>query len=93
MKTFGGNLRAHRDDKDDREDCGADEIAEMHRHRNGIAAGFSQCRRGDFDDPEAQRYGRNLAQCFRESRGYHVDFYSMIHGRRIDGKLLFSSKA
>lgn len=46
--------------------CATDEIAEVPRHADGIAAGLSQCRRKDLDDPEGQRHRRNLAQRFAD---------------------------
>ena len=50
-----------RDHEDADEDEAADGVAEVHRHRNGIAAGFAKRRCKDLDDPEYQRDFRNLA--------------------------------
>jgi hypothetical protein len=36
------------------EDGGAEQVAEMQGHREGIAAGLAQGGGGDLDDPEAQ---------------------------------------
>ena len=39
----------------------ASRVAEIHRHRHGVAAGLAERRREDLDDPEAERDFRNLA--------------------------------
>jgi hypothetical protein len=49
------------DGENRREDPGADQIAEIHRHRYRVPAGLSQRRGQDLDDPERQRDLRNLA--------------------------------
>jgi hypothetical protein len=41
-----------------------DQIAEIHRHRHGVAAGLAESRRKDLDDPETQRDLWNLAGLF-----------------------------
>lgn len=40
VKRLGPDLRDHRDGKDDREDAGTDQIAQVHGHRQRIAARF-----------------------------------------------------
>ena len=62
MKLLRGDLRQDRNDKSDRENSGANQIAQMHRHRNRVPAGLPQRGRGNLDDPEDQRDLRNLAQ-------------------------------
>ena len=42
MERLRGNLRDDGDDKDADEDDAADRVAEIQRHRDGIAAGFSK---------------------------------------------------
>jgi hypothetical protein len=38
------------------------QVAQVHRHGDGIAAGFSQGRRHHLDDPESQRHLRDLGE-------------------------------
>lgn len=56
------HLRGDGNSEDDREDRGADEIAEIHRHRDGIAAGFTERRGENLDDPEAERDGGDFSR-------------------------------
>ncbi len=56
-------LRDDRGDKKDRKNGRANEIAEVHRHRHGVAAGFTQGGRENFDNPENQRDFWHFAQC------------------------------
>lgn len=42
------NLHDHRREEDRREDKRAGEITEIHRHRDRVAAGFTERRGGDF---------------------------------------------
>src|SRR3569623_808380 len=58
----GAHLRRDRCDEERREDRGADQIAEVQRHRHGVAGGLAERRRRDLDDPEAQRRLRHLAE-------------------------------
>jgi len=61
MKFLRHDLRDHRGDENADEDEAADGVAEIHRHRNGVAAGFAKRGRDDLDDPEYQRDFRDLA--------------------------------
>ncbi len=54
MEFAGAHLGENSDQKQDGKDAGADKVAEIHRHRNGIAACLAKCCRKDFDDPEDQ---------------------------------------
>ena len=46
---------------------GADQIAKIHGHRDRVAARFTQRGGEDFDNPEGQRYLRNLTGSFSKS--------------------------
>jgi hypothetical protein len=54
-----GDLGDNRENPD--EDEARDGIAEVHRHRNRVAAGFAERRRQYLDDSEYERDLRNLA--------------------------------
>jgi hypothetical protein len=60
------SLRYDLSPDDANEDCKQDQraqrITEIQRHREGVAAGFSQGRCGNLDDPERQRDFRNLVE-------------------------------
>jgi len=56
------DLYEHRREEDRREDERAGEITEIHRHRDRVAAGFTQRGRGDFRQPERGGDGRNFAE-------------------------------
>lgn len=62
MKFFGAHLGGNCDQKQDGKDAGADKVAEIQRHRNGIAARLAKRGRQDFDDPENQCDFRHLAE-------------------------------
>ena len=70
--TDGNVLRlicgGHGDGEDRRKDRGADQVAEIHRHGHGVAAGLAERRREDLDDPEYQRDFRNLGWVLDERR-------------------------
>ncbi len=61
MKSFCCHLSYDGDNKDGKENGGADRVAQLHRHGEGIPTRFSERRREDFDDPEGQSDFRNLA--------------------------------
>ena len=60
---FPGNLGDDRDHENAQEDETADRVAEVHRHRDGIAARLPKRRREDLDNPEPERHLRDFAQC------------------------------
>jgi hypothetical protein len=61
VEFLGSDLSGDQRNKDCRKDHGADEIAEIQRHRDGVAAGLAERGRGDLDDPEAERDFRDFA--------------------------------
>jgi hypothetical protein len=70
MKFFGPDLHQDRDDKNDAEYSRADKITgalsisgsfAKPRHRYGVAAGFTERRREDLNDPKRKRNLRNFA--------------------------------
>jgi hypothetical protein len=64
------DLRDHGGQEDCRENAGADQIAEVHGHRNGITAGFAQRGGGNLDEPEAKRHFWDFGQSVF-SGGFH----------------------
>src|SRR3954447_1147960 len=91
MKSLGANLQRYGDHERHGEDRRRDKIAEVQRHRNGVAARFSQCRRQDLDDPEAKRDCRNLAQ--RRWFGSHVFTRWLVVEWKLTRERLCSSKS
>jgi hypothetical protein len=61
MELFGGYLKTDQYDQQGQEYDAASQIAQIHRHCDGIAAGLTQRGRQNFDDPESQRDGWYLA--------------------------------
>ena len=55
------NLGADGDDKNSGEDHGADQIAKVQRHRDGVSAGLAQGRCEYLDDSEPERDRWNFA--------------------------------
>ena len=62
MKRFPGDLRCDDGDKDTDENNAGNDIAQIQRHRHGIAAGLAKRRRKDFDHPKGQSDFRDLAR-------------------------------
>ena len=60
MEFFRGDLRNHRNDEYAEKNEAADGVAEVHRHRYGVAARLPQSGREYLDDPEDKRDFRNL---------------------------------
>jgi hypothetical protein len=67
MKSFRCHLSYDGDDKDSKENGGADCVAQVHRHGEGIPTRFSERRREDFDDPEDQSDLGHFAQSNRRN--------------------------
>jgi hypothetical protein len=61
VEFLGSDLSGDQRNKDCRKDRGADEISEIQRHRDGVAAGLAERGRGDLNDPEAERDFRDFA--------------------------------
>jgi len=55
MKRLRGDLRCDDGGKDTDENNAGNEVAQIQRHRHGIAAGLAKRRRKDFDHPKGQR--------------------------------------
>ena len=55
MEPFRRDLQDDEDEQQRKKQRRADEIAPIQRHRDGVAAGLAECRRGDFYDPEDKR--------------------------------------
>jgi hypothetical protein len=55
-------LGGDRDQKNRRKNQGANQVAEIHRHRDRIAAGLAQGGAEDLDDPEDESDFGNLAK-------------------------------
>ncbi len=55
------DLRADQDGKHHEEDRAPERVAQAHRHRDRVATGLAQRRRGHLDDPEQPGDFRNLA--------------------------------
>jgi hypothetical protein len=54
MKRLRGDPRCDDGGKDTDENNAGNDIAQIQRHRHGIAAGFAKRRRKDFDHPKGQ---------------------------------------
>lgn len=57
MKPLCAHLKNNERNQDHCKDCGARQISQLHRHTDGVAAGFTERGRKDFDDPKAQSDG------------------------------------
>src|ERR1700722_19915332 len=74
MEFFRFNLRKNKNEKENGENSRAQQIAQVHGHRDSIAAGLAQSRRGDFDEPKNERDFRDFAGKF--SGGLlHADYF------------------
>src|SRR6185369_440590 len=62
MVAAGTDLDGQRHDEERQEDERAACVAETEGHRQRVAAGLTDGRRADLDDPEPDRHQRNLAQ-------------------------------
>ena len=62
MKRLRGDLRCDDGGKDTDENNAGNDIAQIQRHRHGIAPGFAKRRRKDFDHPKGQSDFRDLAR-------------------------------
>jgi hypothetical protein len=62
MKLLRHDLQADEDYQGSEEESGPGQIAPVERHGDGIAAGFAECRCGDFNNPESERYFGNLVE-------------------------------
>jgi hypothetical protein len=62
MKRFRGYLRCDEDGKYTNKNNAGDDIAQIHRHRHGIAAGFAKRRRKDLNHPKGPSDRGHLAQ-------------------------------
>jgi len=62
IKFLGKRLPDDQRHKQRQEQRGAEQIAPMKRHRDGIAAGLAQRGGGDLNDPEYECDFRNLGQ-------------------------------
>jgi hypothetical protein len=67
MKRLRGDLRCDEGGKDTDENNAGNDIAQIQRHRHGIAPGFAKRRRKDFDHPEGQSDFRDLARTDRKA--------------------------
>ena len=61
MEAPRGHLAADEGEQYRQEDRRAEQIAQVQRHAQRVAAGLAQRRGEDLDDPEAERDGGNLA--------------------------------
>ena len=52
MKALREDLRGHQYDQRPKKNCRSDEIAPVQRHRDGVAACFTERRGSNLDDPE-----------------------------------------
>jgi hypothetical protein len=64
VKVLRGYLGDDRHDEDDRKNAGAHEIADIHGHRHGVAAGLAEGRGQYFDNPEKQSHLGYFAEKF-----------------------------
>ena len=55
MKLLRGDLDARQHDQHRKKDGRTRQIAKVHRHGRGVAAGFPEGRGEDLDEPEAER--------------------------------------
>ena len=62
MEFFRFDLRKDETEKQRRKNDGAQQVAEVQRHGDGVAAGFAERGGGDFDEPKNERDGGNFAQ-------------------------------
>jgi hypothetical protein len=62
VEVFREYLRDDQNDEQAEEKSGAGEIAPVECHRDGVAAGFTECCRGDLDNPEDKRDFGDLAE-------------------------------
>ena len=72
MKRARADLRSARRRENADENNATDGVAQIHRHRHGIARCFSKGRGGDFDNPEPQRDSRHLVQASRCNACHHA---------------------
>jgi len=66
MKRFRGYLRCDEGGKDTKKNNTGNDIAQIHRHRHGIASGLAKRRRKNFNYPKSQSDRRHLAQIVSE---------------------------
>src|SRR6185437_2493508 len=52
MKALREDLRGHQYDQRPKKNCLSDEVAPVQRHRDGVAACFTERRGSNLDDPE-----------------------------------------
>ena len=62
VEIRGANLSDHRQQEYAAKDDRADRVAQFHRHRDRVAAGLSECRSENLQDPEPKRDFRHLGQ-------------------------------
>jgi len=55
MKFLRCDLDAHQDDQGQQENGAPGQVAQVHGHGDGVAAGLAESGRENFDDPKAQR--------------------------------------
>ena len=62
MKAPGRDLTPDQQGQHGHEDAGPGQIAQLHRHGDGVTRRLTQGGGQDLDDPEAEGDGGNLAQ-------------------------------
>jgi hypothetical protein len=60
--------------EDDQEDQRRDQVSQVHRHGDSVAAGLAQGSREDLDDPESQRDRGDL---------YEQRFFFVVHANQV----------
>ncbi|MGY3353444.1 hypothetical protein ACVWZK_000107 [Bradyrhizobium sp. GM0.4] len=72
VKLLRAHLRGDAGGEDRRKDRRSSQIAEIHRHRHGVAAGLAERRREYLDDPKSQGDFWNLARWLSVDRAFVV---------------------
>ena len=76
-KRFAAIWAATASEENHEEDARGDQVTEVHRHRQRVAAGLAERGGGDLDDPEQQ--GDFRQPCSRSDLSVVIAFSVLIH--------------